>query len=121
MFINSVHPNEPCLSLPTSRLVTSIALAAALTGSTWVGVAVILRQSSGAQMAGLLAAAVVAIVAIGGILAIGPWKTRPVGTWMSLWLAGMVIRMLATPAITFLLYFAVPVNAAALALAMALV
>jgi hypothetical protein len=42
---------------------------------------------------------------------------------MTLWLAAMVIRMLATPAITFLLYFAVPApgGAAALALAVAAV
>jgi glucan phosphoethanolaminetransferase (alkaline phosphatase superfamily) len=128
MLSNTIHPNEPVLSLPTSRLVTAVALAAAMTGSIWVGVCLILRQSSGVQIAGLLAAAVVLAVSIAGILAITPWKTRPISTWMTLWLAGMVIRMLATPAITFVLYFAVPAptpgdsgGAAALALAVALV
>jgi hypothetical protein len=108
MLINAAHPNEPVLALPTSRLLTAVVLAAALTGATWVGVCLILHQSSGVQYAGLIAAAVVAMVSLGAILAMMPWRSRPISSWMTLWLAGMVIRMLAVPAITFLLYFAAP-------------
>jgi hypothetical protein len=127
MFINTAHPNELVLALPTSRLLTAVVLAAALTGATWVGVCLILHQSSEVQSAGLIAAAVVAMVSVAGILAMMPWRARPISSWMTLWLAGMVIRMLAVPAITFLLYFAAPApgssgssgGAAALALAVA--
>jgi hypothetical protein len=111
--------NDPTLAMPTGRIVVGILLAAALAGSGWVGVALALKQPAGVQTAGLMGAAVVALVAVLGVLAMTPWKVRPIGSWMTLWLAGTVVRMLATPAFTFLLYSAVPQNAMALTLSVA--
>lgn len=121
MFALPPLANEPVISLPTARLLGAVTVAAAITGSLWVGVTLMLGQASAVQTAGLVAAAIVAAVTIAGLLAITPWKTRPISAWMTFWLAGMVIRMLATPALTFLLYSAIPLNAPALTLSVAIV
>lgn len=117
--IPAASANEPTFTLPVGRLLSAIALAAGLSGSVWVAVTLLLRKPADVQWAGLVGAGVVLIVAVLGVLAMAPWRARPASTWMTLWLAGMVIRMLAAPALTFLLYFAAPLNAVALTLAVA--
>jgi hypothetical protein len=121
MFPTAYPTNEQTLAMPTSRLVMGVLLAAGLTGAAWVGIClVIIGQTAAIQAAGLVGAGVVAVVAAMGIVAMTPWKTRPVTGWMTMWLAGTVIRMLATPAVTFLLYSAIPLNAMALTLSVAI-
>ncbi len=112
--------NDPTLALPTQRIIGAILLAAAFTGSAWVGVTLVLKKDSSVQTAGLVGAAVVAVVCVLGLLAIIPWKPRPISMWMTMWLFGTVVRLFATPALTFLLYSAVPLNAMALTLSVAL-
>lgn len=111
--------NEVTFALPTTRLLMSVALAAAMAGAGWVAVAIVIGQPPDVQWAGLMGAGVVLVVGVLGVLAMAPWRARPTSTWMTLWLAGTVIRMLAAPALTFLLYFATPLNAVALTLAVA--
>jgi hypothetical protein len=120
MFPTAYPTNEPVLSMPTSRLVMGVLIAAGLTGAAWVGICLVIGQTAAIQAAGLVGAGVVAVVAAIGIVATTPWKTRPVTGWMTMWLAGTVIRMLATPAVTFLLYSAIPLNAMALTLSVAI-
>ena len=111
--------NEAIFALPTTRLLMSVALAAALTGAGWVAIAIMLGQPADVQWAGLMGAAVVLVVCVLGVLAMAPWRARTASTWMTFWLAGTVLRMLAAPALTFLLYSATPLNAVALTLAVA--
>ena len=110
---------EPTFALPTVRLLMSVALSAALAGAGWVAVTLALGQPADVQWAGLMGAVVVLIVGLLGVLAMAPWRARPASTWMTLWLAATVLRMLAAPALTFLLYSATPLNAVALTLAVA--
>ena len=112
--------NEPTFALPAGRLVVSVALAAAIVGCAWVAIAILLHQPGDVQWAGLAGAGVVLLVNVLGILAMAPWKARPASTWMTLWLAGTLVRMVAAPALTFLLYFSAPLNAMTLTLAVAL-
>lgn len=112
-------PNEPTFALPTSRMMLAIGIAAALVGSIWVTITALLGQPVSVQWAGLIGAGVVLLVSVLGVIAMGPWKTRPASMWMTLWLAGMLVRMLAAPALTFLLYSALPMNAIALTLSVA--
>lgn len=111
---------EPIFALPARLLLLSVALAACFTGAVWVAVALLLSQPPDVQWAGLTGAGVVLLVSEAGVLAMTPWRARPASMWMTLWLAGMVVRMLAVPALTFLLYFAAPLNAMALTVAVAL-
>ncbi len=112
-------PNEPTFSLPTSRMLVAICMAAAIVGSTWIAITALLGQPVSVQWAGLIGAGVVLLVSVLGVMAMGPWKTRPASMWMTLWLAGMLVRMFAAPALTFLLYSALPLNAMALTLSVA--
>jgi hypothetical protein len=111
--------NEPTLAMPAGRIVAAILVAAGMTGSGWVGITLALGKDVAVQTAGLAGAALVAIVGVLGVLAMAPWKHRPISMWMTFWLAGTLVRMLATPALTFLLYSAAPLNAMALTLAVA--
>ena len=112
-------PNEPTFALPTGRMITVIGVASALVGAMWVAVTALLRQPVSVQWAGLIGSGIVLLVSVLGVIAMGPWKTRPASMWMTLWLAGMLVRMLAAPALTFLLYSALPLNAMALTLSVA--
>jgi hypothetical protein len=112
-------PNETTFSLPAARLVWAVVTAAGLIGSGWMGATIVLGQPVEVQWAGLIGAGVVLVVSVLGILAMAPWKTRPASMWMTLWLAGTLVRMLAAPALTFLLYSALPLNAMALTLSVA--
>jgi|SRR5688572_926670 len=115
----AVTSNEATFALPTLRLLMSVALSAALSGAGWVAVTLALGQPVDVQWAGVMGAGVVLVVCLLGVLAMAPWRARPTSTWMTLWLAGTVLRMLAAPALTFLLYSATPLNAVALTLAVA--
>lgn len=112
-------PNESTFSLPGARLAWCVAGTSALVGSAWLAVTILMGQPADVQWAGLAGAGVVLVVSVLGILSLSPWKTRPASVWMTLWLAGTVVRMLAAPALTFVLYSALPLNAMALTLSVA--
>lgn len=58
----------------------------------------------------LLGSGVAIAVTVVGILILMPWRTRPAGTWATLWLAGTVGRLLLTPLVGLAVYSATPVR-----------
>ncbi len=54
--------------------------------------------------------AVVAVlpVALLGWLVVAPWKSRPAVDWITIWLAGTVIRLLLTPLASMAIYSLAP-------------
>jgi hypothetical protein len=110
-------PNEPVLRLPTGPLLAISAGVPSLSGAVIAGaVMAIGRWDAGASYAALAGGGIIAIAAVVGILVMGPWRERPVGLWMTLWLAGTVVRMVVAPALTYLLYSATSLSPLALTL-----
>ena len=107
---------EPSIALPGAAMVSAMLAAAAIVGLVWLLITRLGGWASDVQTTGLIGAAIAGGVGVFGILIIGPAKTRPISTWMNLWLAAMVARLFITPAITYLLYSAASLNATALAL-----
>jgi hypothetical protein len=89
-------------------------------GLAWWLVASALGFGPERALAGLAGAGVTLVCTVGSMVAIGPWVVRPVGIWMTLWLAGTVIRLLLAPLGTFLLYSATPLDAPALGISVGL-
>jgi len=58
----------------------------------------------------LLGSSVAMFVALTGIVIIMPWKVRPSGTWITLWLASTVGRLLFLPVVGLAVYSAAPVR-----------
>ena len=96
---------EPTIALPTGRLVLTVCAAATATASAWIAVTALLGRPADLA-AGPAGAALVAGITIAGVLTMRPWKTRPIGDWMTLWLAALVGRLLLTPLLAYLLYSA---------------
>ncbi len=110
---------EPIIALPTGRMVGSIV---GLSGLTYVGwLAVVRLGGFGAEAvaAGLAGAAAVAVVGVAAALVMRPWRPRPVSSWVTWWLAGIVGRLLVTPALAYLLYSATPLSGTPLLLSVA--
>ena len=55
----------------------------------------------------VLGAAIASVMMGLGLLVVTPWRPRPATEMPLVWLASTVIRFLATPAVAFLLYFAI--------------
>jgi hypothetical protein len=108
------------IAWPTAHLlgtVTAVALVACLawTIAVWLG-----PWGADVAVAGLTGVGIVAVLTAASLLMLQPWKTRPISTWLNLWLAGTVMRLLAVPAVTFVLYSAAPLSAGALILGVGL-
>ena len=56
--------------------------------------------------AGLMGGVAALVVCGGGLLAIAPWRVRPGSDLPTLWLLVTVVRLLGTPMLAVLLYFA---------------
>ena len=114
MTTTATQVNEPSLKLPTWRLVITGVVTAFVVAVGWAVMA------PGVYMAeGAVGAATVAVLSILSLLAMGPWKTRPVSTWTTAWLAALVARLFITPALAFVLYSAAPLSLAPLMLSVA--
>lgn len=100
-------------------LLTVVPAAALVTGLAWYAVTRLVGPWQDAALTGLMGAIVVAAVAAVSVVAMTPWKRRPMADWMSWWLAGTVVRLLVTPACAFLLYSAARLEAEPLALSVA--
>ena len=74
----------------------------------------------GVFAAGPAGAALVALVSLGSVLCIRPWKERPVSDWATLSLAGIVLRLLGTPVLAYLLYSATSLGLTPLMLSVAM-
>jgi hypothetical protein len=111
------------MALPTGSLLAAACGGSAAAGIAWAlvvwlggraGWGIGSTWGPGHAIAGLVAAGIVALIATMVLLALGPWKVRPLGTWMTLWLAGAVGRLILTPLAAFLVYSAAPLSATAL-------
>lgn len=107
---------EPVIALPTARLVMVTLGACAMAGAASSLLARIAWPGQGLAVVGPASAAVAAVAMVGGLLAVAPWKARPIGLWPTFWLASTVLRMLLTPILAYLLYSATPFGAAAVAI-----
>ncbi|MCH8315363.1 MAG: hypothetical protein IIA64_05270 [Planctomycetes bacterium] len=110
---------EPIIALPIGRMVGSIV---GLSGLTYVGcLAVVWLGGFGidAVTAGLAGSALVAAVGVAAALLMRPWRPRPLSAWTTWWLAGIVGRLLVTPAVAYLLYSATSLSGTPLLLSVA--
>ncbi len=111
---------EPVLAWPGWRLIGTIAGVAALCAGAWLAAPRLGPWDTGVAVAGVAGAVLVGGLAIVALLVVRPWKMRPLGTWMNLWMGGTVLRLLLVPAATYLLYSATSLSATPLALSVAL-
>ena len=110
---------EPIITLPIGRMVGSIVGLSALTYVGWLAVVWLGRFGAEAVAAGLAGAALVAAVGVAAALLMRPWRPRPVSSWVTWWLAGIVGRLLVTPVVAYLLYSATPLSGTPLLLSVA--
>lgn len=89
-------------------------------GLVWYAVTSMVEPWRSAALTGQLGSVVVAVVAALAIVAMTPWRPRPMIDWMTWWLAGTVVRLLVTPAGAFLLYSAARLEAEPLTLSVAM-
>ena len=72
----------------------------------WGLLAPVLGASSSQALAGLGGGVPVLVMCGGALLLIAPWRDRPDSDLPTLWLLVTVVRLLATPVVALLLYFA---------------
>jgi len=124
------RPPIPSRTLPTLRLLIVAWLYAIIAGAGWT-LAMVVHASrlpppptdahgaadssavAGPTAASLIATGPLAAVLVGlgatcGILAIQPWRPRPLTTWPMVWMAGSFVRFMVTLTGAFLLYSATP-------------
>lgn len=111
---------ELVLAWPGWRLIGTIAGVAALCASAWLAAPRLGPWDAEVAVAGVAGAVLVGALTIVALLAVWPWKVRPMSTWMNLWIGGTVLRLLLIPAATYLLYSATSLSATALALSVGL-
>jgi len=97
---------EPSLALPVARLIAWPSIAATIAGIIWFAVALIAGMGLDEAMIGLLGAGIAIVAMTAGLLIMGPWVARPVSLWMTLWLAGMMVRFVVALACAWVLYSA---------------
>lgn len=110
---------EPAIPFPTGRLLAAIVGASLLTAAGWLAVVRVGGLGEGAPAAGAAGAGLVALVCSAVLMALRPWRSRPVGVWVNLWLGATVARLLLTPALAYLLYSAAPLSGTPLLLSVA--
>lgn len=97
---------EALVSLPFRALLSLISLVILLVAGCW-SAAVALGPWGAVEFAsGMAGVAITAVMAVGGVLIMTPWKKRPIADWMNMWLLATVFRMLGTPTAAYLLYSA---------------
>ena len=109
MTTTTMATREPVTSLPTRRMVLTAIAAAVATIAGWATVTALTGRTDTIATAAA-GTTLVAVISIVSLVAIGPWKTRAMGTWANLWLAAIVGRLLLTPAFAYLLYSATPLS-----------
>ena len=108
---------EPVMSMPTGLLLTLMIVATLVVAGVWSAAAAIgpWKGDSAVFVSGIVGIAATAVMAFVGLLIMCPWKSRPMGDWMTMWLAATVFRLLGTPVVLFLLYSAASSGSMALA------
>ena len=103
---NAARPVEPRVSLPARSLILSVIIAILLVMGFWSLAIALGPWGTQEFVTGMVGIAVTGLTVIAGVCVMGPWKQRAVADWMTMWLAGTVFRLLATPVFVFLLYSA---------------
>lgn len=98
--------SEPLYRLPAGVLALGWAAAALLAIAGWPLVGLGVEMPPGWLFWGMVGAAVSAGVGGLGLLVLAPWKPRRSGDLPTLWLASTTARLLAIPAVAFLIYSA---------------
>ena len=112
--------DEPSVAWPTWRLLGAIALVAVVAVTAWAVAAWLGPWGPGVFAAGATGVAIVAVVTAASMLALVPWKARPISSWMQWWMGGSLMRLIVVPAVTYLLYSAASLSAGALMLGVGL-
>lgn len=110
---------DPTLALPTLRLLAALVTAGAGTALGWLAVVRVAGYGGDVAAAGAAGSALVVGVSAASLLAILPWRVRPVSSWVNAWLAAIVLRLVLTPAMAYLLYSAAPLSGTPLLLSVA--
>jgi len=115
---------EAAIIPPIAILLRTVIGVSILAGLLWAAAARVGGWPQAVQTAGMVGAAVVGGVGTFTLVIMsisGGGRPRPISWWMTMWLASTVIRLFVTPVLTFVLYFAAFLNAAALTISVALV
>ncbi len=117
MTTRSIPTEGPAISLPTGMLIIAVLAACSLVSVIWTGIAWQAGWGNQVIISGPVGGAAVALTGILAILVMTPWRPRDMGMWMTMWMAATVLRLLLTPALTYLLYSATSLSGMALGLA----
>ncbi len=98
--------SEPLYRLPVGILALGWLLATLMAIGGWPLVGLAVEMPAGWLRWGMTGAAISAGVGGLGLLILGPWKPRRSGDLPTLWLASTTARLLAIPAVAFLIYSA---------------
>ena len=100
----------PRLTLPVTTLVGGSLAAGAIVGAAWAIVVFAVTRDPSLTWGSLLAGAGSGVAAALALLAISPWRERPLTTWPPLVLAATMGMAVLTLGVGFLLHFATPLG-----------
>jgi len=100
------RPAEPVVRLPAELMFSAFACVVILTAVVWSVLVFIGLLGWDAALAGMLGALASFVVGGAGLLLMKPWKPRSTGDLALLWLGSTVVRVLLTPLLALVLYFA---------------
>ncbi|MCI0366075.1 MAG: hypothetical protein L0Y44_01980 [Phycisphaerales bacterium] len=95
------------VKLPTGMLLGGVIGAVALVAGACWAIDLVWSMGGQAAISGLIGAASVGVVAVGGVLIMTPWKSRAMADCLTMWLGATVFRLLLTPVLVYLLYSAI--------------
>jgi hypothetical protein len=104
--VGAMNAANQLIALPWRLLVWCMLAAGLIIAGLWAGVVAARSMSSDILLSGIAGVGVSLAMTLLGVLIMTPWKRRLAIDWMTMWLAGTVFRVLATPAAAFLLYSA---------------
>lgn len=102
----SDRSSEPLYRLPVGILALGWLVAAVVSIGAWPVAGLFVDLQPGWLLWGALGGVISSVVGGAGLLILGPWKPRRSGDLPTLWLASTTGRILAIPAVAFLIYSA---------------
>ena len=115
----STASKEPNISLPTSKMILAIFMSSLAACLGWMLVVKLGDFEAGTMAAGPAGAGLVLAIGILVVILMRPWRRRLLGDWVNIWLAGIIGRLLITPAAAYLLYSATSLSGTPLLLSVA--
>jgi hypothetical protein len=94
--------DQPAVRLPTWRLFAAVIVASALAAAAWIGLATLIGGSRLDSDLAVPALIIVVLCTVVAVIAIQPWKPRPVSLWITMWLGQTVLRLTITPVAAFI-------------------